>query len=118
MATSGVKRLRINGDIIQVKTATATFKPSGSAKTPIVDENGKIMGFTKENSAGYIKCQVSALKKADTYKLKDLEDGEVNMEMEDGTNVVGTNITQTADNEITVADGVIEYEFHGDVVVR
>jgi len=119
MATVGIKRAIINNVTVQVKSNTAEYKPSGSAKTPILDDgSGSVMAFTQENSAGMIKLQLSTLKSADTDKYRNLEDAEIVIELLDGKNVVGSLMTQTADNPITAADGVVEYEFMGNVKVN
>lgn len=119
MASTGIKRLTIDGVTIQTKTATTEYKPSGAEKTPVLDDGtGDVMFTTQEKKAGMIKAQVSTLKSADTNRLRNLEDAEMVLELVDGTTVVGTNMTQTADNAITTADGVAEYEFMGNVVIR
>ena len=119
MATVGFKRLSIDGELIQTKTNTAEYKPSGATKTPVIDDaSGSVMFNTQEKTAGMIKVQVSTLKSADTDKLRNFEDGTIVLELLDGKNVVGTNMTQTADNSVTATDGVVEYEFMGDVVTR
>ncbi len=119
MATVGIKRLIVNNETIQTKTATAEYKPTGSEKTPVLDDgSNEVMFFTKEAKAGSIKVQVSTLKSADTEKLRTLEDSDVILELLDGKTVVGTNMTQTADNAITAADGIMELEFMGNVVIR
>lgn len=119
MASVGIKRLTIDNATVQTKTATAEYKPSGAAKTPVLDDGtGDVMFTTQEKSAGMIKAQLSTLASADTSKLRNLEDGEIVMELVDGTTVVGSSMTQTADNPVTVADGIIEYEFMGNVKVR
>lgn len=119
MATVGLKRLIVDNETIQVKTGTFSIKPSGATKTPVLDDGtGNVMFFTQEKTAGMVKAQVSTLKSADTFKLRSLEDGEIVAELLDGTTYVGTSVTQTADNEITAADGIVEYEFTGDFTVR
>ena len=119
MASIGIKRLTINNQTIQVKTGTAEYKPSGAEKTPVLDDGtGDVMFTTQERKAGYVKVQVSTLKKADTDKFRNLEDGEVILELVDGKTVVGTFMTQTADPSVTASDGVVEYEFTGNVKVR
>jgi hypothetical protein len=116
MASIGIKRFTIDGETIQTKTGTAEYKPSGSEKTPVLDDGtNSVMFTTQENKAGMIKVQVSTLKSADTDKLRTLEDGEMILELVDGKTVVGSLMTQTADNSVTVADGTIEYEFMGNV---
>lgn len=119
MATVGLKRLIVNDETIQVKTGTFEIKPSGATKTAVLDDaTGKVMFYTQEKTAGMVKAQVATLKSADTSKLRNLEDGEVVAELLDGSTFVGTNITQTADNSITAADGTVEYEFTGDIELK
>lgn len=92
---------------------------SGRELTPVLDDgSGDVMFLTQEKKAGMIKCQVSTLKAADTDKLRTLEDGEVVLELLDGKTVVGSGMTQIANNAVTAADGVIEYEFNGQVAYR
>lgn len=119
MASVGIKRLTINNVTIQVKTGTAEYKPSGAEKTPVIDDgSGDVMFTTQEKKAGMIKAQVSTLKSADTDKLRTLEDAEMVLELVDGKTIVGSSMTQTADNSVTTSDGTIEYEFMGNVVSR
>lgn len=119
MASVGIKRLTINNVVIQTKTGTTEYLPSSAEKTPELDDgSGKVMFTTQEKKPGMIKVQVSTLKSADTARLRDLEDGELILELIDGTTVVGSNMTQTANNGVTAADGTAEYEFMGDVVIR
>ena len=119
MASVGIKRLTINNVTIQVKTGTAEYTPSSAEKTPVLDDGtGKVMFTTQEKKAGMMKVQVSTLKSADASKYRDLEDAEVVLELIDGTTVVGSNMTQTANNSVTAADGVLELELMGDVVLR
>lgn len=119
MATVGIRRFIVNNETIQTKTGTAEYKQSGAEKTPVIDDgSGKVMFFTQEKKAGMFKVQVSTLKSADTDKLRDLEDSEIVLELLDGKTLVGSNCSQTADNPSTAADGVVEYEFWGDVAVR
>ena len=119
MATVGVKRFIIDNVVVQTKTGTAEYKTSGASKEAIIDDgSGDVIGFTQEKSAGMIKVQVSTLKTADTDKFRNLENGELVLEMIDGKTVVGSNMTQTADNPVTVADGIVEYEFMGNVKTR
>ncbi len=119
MATVGIKRFIANNETIQTKTGTAEYKPSGRSLTPVLDDGtGLVMFNTQEKTAGLVKVQVSTLKAADTEKLRTLEDGEIILELLDGTTIVGTNMSQTADNSVTASDGTVEYEFMGDVVVR
>jgi len=119
MASVGIKRLTIDNEVIQTKTGTTEYTPSSAEKTPELDDgSGSVMFTTVEKKAGMIKVQVSTLKSADTVKLRDLEDAEIILELVDGTTVVGSNMTQTANNSVTASDGTIEYEFMGDVVVR
>jgi len=118
MATVGIKRLIINNETFQTKTATAEYKPSGAAKTPVLDDgSGNVMFYTQENSAGYVKASLSTLNNADTDKLRTLEDADVVLELLDGKTIVGVNVTQTEDNAVTAADGVVEYMFSGDFKV-
>lgn len=119
MASVGIKRLTINGENVQVKTGTAEYKPSGATKTPVLDDGtGNMMFTTQEKSAGMIKIQASTLKSADTDKFRNLEDAEIVLELVDGKTIVGSNMTQIADPSVTAADGVVEYEFAGNVVSR
>ena len=119
MASVGIKRLTIDNETIQTKTGTAEYKPSGAEKTPVLDDGtGDVMFTTQEKKAGMIKVQVSTLKSADTDKLRSLEDAEIVLELVDGKTVVGSFMTQTADPSVTAADGVVEYEFMGNVVER
>lgn len=116
--TIGVKRVVIDGATIQTKTASTEYKPSGSTKTPILDDaSGKVMGATRENTAGMIKLQVSALRSADTEKLRYLDGSTITLETVDGKTIAGQNMIQTADNPVVMSDGIIEYEFMGDVKV-
>lgn len=116
MASVGIKRFTINGETIQTKTGTAEYKPSGAEKTPVLDDStGEVIHTTIDRKAGMIKVQVSTLKSADTGKLRTLEDGEIILELLDGKTVVGSGMTQTADNSVVVSDGTIEYEFMGNV---
>lgn len=118
MATVGVKRFIIDNETIQTKTGTAEYKQSGATKTAVLDDGtGDIMFFTQERTPGMFKVQVSTLKAADTEKFRTLEDGVIVLELLDGKTLTGTNCTQTADNSATAADGVVEYEFHGNVKV-
>ena len=118
MATVGIKRAIIDNVTVQTKSNTAEYKPSGAAKTAILDDgSGSVMGFTQENSAGMIKLQLSTLKSADTDKYRTIEDAEIVLELLDGKTVVGSLMTQTADNPITAADGIVEYEFMGNVKI-
>lgn len=119
MASVGIKRLTVDNTTIQTKTGTAEYTPSSAEKTPVLDDgSGSVMFTTQERKAGMMKVQVSTLKSADAQKLRDLEDGEIVMELLDGTTVVGSNMTQTANNSVTAADGVLELEFMGNVVLR
>lgn len=119
MASVGVNRFTIDNETIQTKTATAEYLPSSAEKTPVLDDaTGAVMFTTQEKKPGSIKVQVATLKSSDTAKLRDLEDAEVILELIDGTTVVGSNMTQTANNAVTAADGVLELEFMGDVVLR
>jgi len=119
MASVGIRRLTINNEIVHTKTGTAEYLPSSAEKTPVLDDgSGKVMFTTQEKKAGMIKVQVSTLKVADTAKLRDLEDAEMVLELIDGTTIVGSNMTQTANNAVTAADGVVELEFMGDVAIR
>ena len=119
MASIGIKRLSINNQTVQVKTGSAEYKPSGVEKTPVLDDGtGDVMFTTQDRKAGHIKVQVSTLKKADTDKFRDMEDGEVILELVDGKTVVGSNMTQTGDPSVTASDGVVEYMFAGNVKVR
>ena len=112
MASVGIKRLTVDNTTIQTKTGTAEYTPSSAEKTPVLDDgSGSVMFTTQERKPGMMKVQVSTLKSADAQKLRDLEDGEVVMELLDGTTVVGSNMTQTANNSVTAADGVLELEF-------
>lgn len=118
MATVGVKRFIINNETIQTKTGTAEYKQSGATKTAVLDDgSGAVMFFTQERTPGMFKVQVSTLKAADTDRFRTLEDGEIVLELLDGKTLIGTNCTQTADNPSTAAEGVVEYEFMGDVTV-
>ena len=112
---ANAKAVIINGDRFSVQSTTIEYKPSGKTKTPIVGDDGKIMGYTTEFTGGYIKGKFSILKAADTIKLRDLEDGEIILELTSGINVVGSNCTQIADNGVTISDSVVEYEFAGDI---
>jgi len=119
MASVGIKRLTVANVTIQTKTGTAEYTPSSAEKTPVLDDgSGSMMFTTQEKKPGMIKVQVSTLKAADTSRLRDLEDAEIVLELIDGTTVVGSNMTQTANNSVTAADGVLELEFMGDVVLR
>lgn len=119
MATVGVKRLLINNVVYQTKTNTAEYKASGASKTPALDDgSGKVMFFTQENSAGMIKADFSTLQIADTAQLRSIEDAEIILELLDGKTVVGSGMTQTADNAVNAAEGFVTYEFMGDVVER
>ena len=119
MASVGIKRLTIDNVTIQTKTGTAEYTPSSAEKTPVLDDgSGSVMFTTQEKKPGMIKVEVSTLKSADTAKLRDLEDAEMVLELVDGTTIVGSNMTQTANNSVTAADGVAPYEFFGDVVSR
>ena len=119
MASVGIKRLTIDNVTIQVKTGTAEYLPSGSEKTPVLDDGtGDVMFTTVEKKAGMIKAEVSTLKSADTHRLRNVEDSEMVLELVDGTTVVGSSMTQTANNPITTADGIAPYEFMGNVKVR
>lgn len=118
MATVGIKRLIVNNENFQTKTGTAEYKPSGAAKTAVLDDGtGDVMFYTQEKSAGHVKAQLSTLKEADTDRLRNLEDAEVILELIDGKTIVGSNVTQTEDNPITAADGVVEYMFTGNYKV-
>jgi len=119
MASVGIKRLTVDNKTIQTKTGTAEYTPSSAEKTPVLDDgSGAMMFTTQEKKPGMIKVQVSTLKSADTKNLRDLEDAEIVLELIDGTTVVGSNMTQTANNSVTAADGVLELEFMGDVALR
>ena len=119
MASVGIKRFTANNTVIQTKTGTTEYTPSSAEKTVELDDgSGKAMFSTVEKKAGMIKVQVSTLKSADTARLRDLEDAELILELIDGTTVVGSNMTQTANNSVTASDGTAEYEFMGDVVIR
>ena len=119
MASVGIKRFTVDNVPIQVKTGTAEYKPSGAEKTPVIDDGtGDVMFTTQEKKAGMIKVEVSTLKTADTARLRNLEDAEMILELVDGTTIVGSSMTQTADPSITVADGVAAYEFMGNVKVK
>lgn len=119
MATVGIKRFIVDNETIQTKTGTAEYKPSGRTLTPVLDDGtGNKMFDTQERTAGMVKVQVSTLKDADTDKLRTVEDSEIILELLDGKTVVGSNMSQSADNSATAADGTIEYEFTGDVVIR
>ena len=119
MASVGIKRLTVENVTIQTKTGTAEYLPSSAEKTPVLDDgSGDVMFTTQEKKPGSIKVQVSTLKSADTARLRDLEDADVILELIDGTTVVGTNMTQTDNNAVTAADGVAEYMFQGNVVLR
>jgi len=118
MATVGIKRLIVNNETFQTKTGTAEYKPSGAAKTPVLDDgSGDVMFFTQERSAGHVKAELSTLKAADTDRLRTLEDATVILELLDGKTIVGENVTQTEDNPITAADGVVGYMFAGNFKV-
>ena len=119
MASVGIKRFTANNVTIQTKTGTAEYTPSSAEKTPVLDDStGDVMFTTQEKKAGMIKVQVSTLKSADATKLRDLEDGELVLELIDGTTIVGSSMTQTANNSVTAADGVLELEFMGNVKER
>ncbi len=112
---ANVKAITINGDRFSVQSTTVEYKPSGQTRTPIVGDGGEIMGYTTEKTAGMIKGKFSILKTADTIKLRDLEDGEIILELTSGINVVGSNCTQIGDNSVVISDSVVEYEFAGDI---
>lgn len=115
----GIKRLSINNETIQIKTGTCEYKPSGRTLTPILDDgSGELMAASQEKTSGMIKVEVSILKKADTAKLRNLTEAEIILELLDGTTVVGSNMMQISDESIKVSDGVVPYEFAGNVKVR
>lgn len=119
MATVGIKRFIINNETIQTKSGTAEYKVSGAEKTPVIDDaSGDMMFTTQERKAGMIKVQVSTLKAADTDKLRSIEEAEIVLELLDGKTIVGSFMTQTGDPTVTTADGVVEYEFMGNVKAR
>jgi len=117
--TVGIKRLIIDNETIQTKTGTAEYKVSGAEKTPVLDDgSGDMMFTTQEKKAGMIKVQVSTLKSADTDKLRGIEGSDIVLELIDGKTIVGSNMTQIADPTVTANEGVVEYEFAGNVVSR
>jgi len=117
--TVGIKRLIIDNETIQTKTGTAEYKVSGAEKTPVLDDGtGDMMFTTQERKAGMIKVQVSTLKSADTDKLRITEGSDIVLELIDGKTIVGSNMTQIADPAVTANEGVVEYEFAGNVVSR
>ena len=119
MAIVGIRRFIVNNRTIQTKTATTEYLTSGRELTPELDDgSGKVMFFTQEKKAGSFKVQVNTLKSADTEYLKTLEDAEIVLELLDGKTIVGSNMTQTANNAVVAADGIIELTFEGDVAAR
>lgn len=119
MATVGVKRLIINNVTYQTKSGTSEYKASGGTKTANVDDgSGQVMFFTQELTAGMIKADFSTIQAANTAQLRKIEDAEIIMELLDGRTIVGTNMTQTADNPVNAAEGFVTFEFMGDVEER
>lgn len=113
--TIGIKRLLINNTSYGIKTGSAEYMPSTSQKTPIVDIAGNVIGATEEKMAGTLSIEAVLLNALDHKILRDMDGGELVLELTNGFTVTGRNLVQIGANSVTVTDGIAKYEFTGDI---
>ena len=118
MATFRIKRVTFNNVPVAIKQGTGSYRPTSEELTPVVDSNGLKIFDTSEPQVGMMKMEASVLKTADENLIRDFRDGEIVMEFVNGKTVVGSLMSQTANNDVTETDGVLVAEFSGNVVVR
>lgn len=115
MAVARLRRVFFNSEAIPVLQGTGSYKPTGETLTPVVDSTGSKIYDTSEPQSGMMKMNLSVVNAADEKKIRAFRDGEIIMEFESGKTVIGSLMSQSANNEVTETDGFLECEFMGNV---
>jgi len=112
--THGVKRIIANGETIVGVQGDIEITPSGMEKEPLVAVDGKVAGFTGEYKAGQAEL-TTVITELDKFAiLKNMEDGELVIELMSGSSFVLTDTTQTANESFKPDEGKIKLTFVGN----
>lgn len=114
--TIGIKSMSVDNIRYSIVGGAVEYMPSTSEKTPIVDDStGNMVAVTEEKKPGMIKMQVALKNSADNSTLRNLDGGNIVLELINGITVTGSNMVQISANSSVISDGKTEFEFAGDV---
>ena len=110
-----IKRITFDNISYPTVTDSVEITESGSEKTPILGDDGKVLGYSESLKAGMCKAKFSTLAQYNSKILKKLAGAKMIIELKDGRNYIGSDMTAISNNAEVIADGTIEIEFSGNV---
>ena len=110
-----IKRITFDNISYSTVTDSVEITASGSEKTPILGDNGRVLGYSESLKAGMCKAKFSTLSQYNSKTLKKLAGAKMIIELKDGRSYIGSDMTIISNNAEVISDGTIEIEFSGNV---
>tara|TARA_R110001606_G_scaffold2504_3_gene10953 strand:+ start:4749 stop:5108 length:360 start_codon:yes stop_codon:yes gene_type:complete len=110
-----IKRITFDNISYPTVTDSVEITESGSEKTPILGDNGKVLSYSESLKAGMCKAKFSTLAQYNSKTLKKITGAKMIIELKDGRSYIGSDMTAISNNAEVISDGTIEIEFSGNV---